>query len=370
MSESRFGPYVVYECLGAGGMATVHRASIELEDDDTREVALKRLLPQFADDKRFVEDLIREGKLASQLEHPNIVRILELGRIGRTYFIAMDLVRGQPLMALLRKAYDKRMRPPIGVVLALMSELLDALDHAHAAHIVHRDLTPSNLIVTDEGRLKIIDFGVAKALAGALQTSSGLAKGKLGYMSMEAISGRNIDARADIFSAGVVMWELIALKRLFRGNTDIDLINAIRDGMIERPSKFNPDCPTELDDIVLKATAKARDDRWESAAEMAEAISEVRRYYRAGARDVSTWLQQLRADTPSPIERVEMDSESTQVGGSAHDLFETGDEQQLAEGSDVATYEDLDIHVSRPSAAKFREADTVVSVSTYLDRKR
>src|ERR1051325_2723607 len=107
--EERFGPYTVFECLGAGGMATVHRASIELEDDQLREVALKRLLPQLAADKRFIDDFIREGKLAAQLKHPNIVRILELGRIGRTYFIAMDLVRGRSLMSLMRKAYTKRM---------------------------------------------------------------------------------------------------------------------------------------------------------------------------------------------------------------------------------------------------------------------
>ncbi|NVB82288.1 MAG: serine/threonine protein kinase, partial [Kofleriaceae bacterium] len=262
--EDRFGPYTVFECLGAGGMATVHRASLVLENDTTREVALKRLLPQYATDQRFIDDFIREGKLAAQLQHPNIVRILELGRIGRTYFIAMDLVRGRSLMSLMKRAYTKRRPAPIGVVVALMTEICDALEHAHEADIVHRDLTPSNLIVTNGGHLKIIDFGVAKALSGNLQTSSGLAKGKIGYMSMEAISGKQLDTRADIFSAGVVAWELIATRRLFRGDTDVAVIMEVRDGELEPPSRYNPDCPQELDDIVMMALARNKELRWAS----------------------------------------------------------------------------------------------------------
>jgi eukaryotic-like serine/threonine-protein kinase len=383
--SDRFGPYVVYECLGTGGMATVHRAEIELEDDATREVALKRLLPQFATDKRFVDDLIREGKLAAQLQHPNIVRVLELGRIGRTYFIAMDLVRGQPLMAVMRRAHQKRVRPPIGIVLSLMTEMLDALDHAHAAQIVHRDLTPSNLIVTDEGHLQIIDFGVAKALVGALQTSSGLAKGKLGYMSMEAIGGRHVDMRADIFSAGVVMWELVAMRRLFRGETDLELIQAIRTQVPEPPSRYNPECPAALDDVILRALARSRDDRWSSAGEMTELLGELRHSYPASAEDVLAWLHQLRADTVPAFGRPEVDNESTVVRLSTRDLFDHGDHaHELAAGSDAATYDELldDPHGEpsieiiepvQPSArgsARFKDADTVVSVSAHLQRDK
>jgi serine/threonine protein kinase len=326
--SERFGAYTVYECLGAGGMATVHRASIELENDETREVALRRLLPQFASDRRFVDDFIREAKLAAELQHPNIVRILELGRIGRTYFIAMDLVRGRPLVALMRKAFVKRMSAPVGVVLALMTELCDALDHAHDAQIVHRDLTPSNLIVTDDGHLKIIDFGVAKALVGNLQTSSGLAKGKLGYMSSEAISGKQLDTRADIFSAGVVMWELLATKRLFKGKNEYDVIVQVREGRVAPPSQYNPECPPELDAIVLHALAKSREDRWSSAGEMRDAFAALRRYHAADAADVVAWVDALRADTVLP--RPDNETESTEVHLSANDLV-------FAEGSEIET---------------------------------
>jgi eukaryotic-like serine/threonine-protein kinase len=358
--SERFGAYTVYECLGAGGMATVHRASIELEDDETREVALKRLLPQYTEDKRFVDDFIREAKLAAELQHPNIVRILELGRIGRTYFIAMDLVRGRSLMALMRKAFVQRKPPPIGVVIALMTELCDALEHAHDAQIVHRDLTPSNLIVTDDGHLKIIDFGVAKALVGNLQTSSGLAKGKLGYMSSEAIGGKQLDTRADIFSAGVVMWELLATKRLFKGKNEYEVIVQIREGLTAPPSQHNPDCPRELDDIALIALAKSREDRWSSAGEMRDAIGELRRYYQASAGDVVRWIRSLFVELPPHADL----EESTEVSLSADLLF--------AKGSEIETYDapldevpdELDV-----GRRKFIESDTLITDSSLPPKR-
>jgi eukaryotic-like serine/threonine-protein kinase len=330
--SERFGAYTVYERLGAGGMATVHRASIELEDDETREVALKRLLPQFATDKRFVDDFIREGKLAAELQHPNIVRILELGRIGRTYFIAMDLVRGRPLVSLMRKAFVKRMPAPIGVVIALMTELCDALEHAHDAQIVHRDLTPSNLIITDDGHLKIIDFGVAKTLVGNLQTSSGHAKGKLGYMASEALAGKPLDTRADVFSAGVVLWELIATKRLFKGKNEYEVIVQIREGLVAEPSQHNPECPRQLDEIALIALAKSREDRWSSAGEMRDAIAELRPFYPATAQDVVQWMQRLR------------------------------------DGSDADLYDDL-TEAAEPEAERrrFLDSDTVITGESTLD---
>jgi serine/threonine protein kinase len=383
-------------------MATVHRASIELEDDETREVALKRLLPQLAADKRFIDDFIREGKLAAQLQHPNIVRILELGRIGKTYFIAMDLVCGRSLMTLLRKAYTKRMPAPIGVVIALMHELCDALEHAHDAQIVHRDLTPSNLIVDDYGHLKIIDFGVAKALVGNLQTSSGLAKGKLGYMSMEAIGGKKLDTRADIFSTGVVMWELIATKRLFMGTSEIEIINQIRDANIQRPSVYNKECPTDLDEIVLKALERHKEDRWSSAGEMRDALADVRRFLRGDASPaaVVAWVDALRGETTRAHQRPESEGENTEIHLEAEDMFDEssmpgGDGDELAigsqrgappvfpaarsesgplhfgaKGSDMQTYDDTmdePVEDTADSAPKFKEVDTIVS--QYVPRK-
>src|SRR5690606_23478977 len=198
------------------------------------------------------------------------------------------------------------------------------------------------------------------------------AKGKLGYMALESVMGKDVDTRADIFSAGVVIWEMLAMRRLFRGDTDIELINAIRDcDHIEPPSQYNADCPLELDEVVVKALAKHRDGRWSSAGEMLEILSELRRYYPATARDVRAWVQRLWQDiAPAQLPRLDTDGESTMVRLSTDDLFEG--ERQLGVGSDAATYDDLiedeGEREPSPGRAKFHDADTLVS--TFSPRKR
>jgi eukaryotic-like serine/threonine-protein kinase len=297
----RFGPYTVYECLGAGGMASVHRATIDIGAGVTREVALKRLLPQLADDKKFVEDFVREAKLAANLHHPNIVRILELGRSNGTYFIAMELVAGQSLLQLMKLAWAMRMVTPIGVAIAIFAELLDALDYASTAvdiegepmELVHRDLSPSNLIITDDGHVKIIDFGVAKAVSGKFMTNTGMVKGKLSYMALETLAGSQLDRRADIFSVGVVMWELITGRRLFRGQNEYEVITRIREGATEPPSTYNAACTPELDEIVMHALAKSRDDRWPSANVMRTALGTLRRQFKHGPHEIVAWKRSL-----------------------------------------------------------------------------
>jgi serine/threonine protein kinase len=302
----RFGRYTVLECLGSGGMATVHRATIDIGGGVIREVALKRLLPQLADEKQLVEDFVREAKLAAHLQHPNIVRILELGRHGPTYFIAMELVRGHSLLALLKLLHQRRALAPIGIVVAILAEILDALDYASNAtdadgeplEIVHRDLSPSNLIVTEEGNLKIIDFGVAKSVSGKFMTSSGLVKGKLGYMAIEVLAAKQIDKRADIFSIGVVAWEMLTGRRLFTGQNEYDVITKIKKGASQKPSELNKDVSPELDEIVMHALSRKPADRWPSAAVMKRALDHVRRTYRQGVREIAAWTRTL---VPEPL---------------------------------------------------------------------
>lgn len=297
----RFGRYTVLECLGTGGMASVHRATIEIGGGVIREVALKRLLPQLADEKQLVEDFVREAKLAAHLQHPNIVRILELGRNGSTYFIAMELVRGHSLLALLKLLHARRVLAPIGIVVAVLAEILDTLDYASNAtdadgeplEIVHRDLSPSNLIITDEGNLKIIDFGVAKSVTGKFMTSSGLVKGKLGYMALEVLAARPIDKRADIFSVGVVAWEMLTGRRLFTGANEYDVITKIKKGCKTNPSEHNKDTSPELDEIVMRALSRKPSERWPSASVMKRALDSVRRTYRQGVREIAAWKRTL-----------------------------------------------------------------------------
>jgi serine/threonine protein kinase len=356
----RFGPYTVYERLGAGGMATVDRATIDIGAGVIREVALKRLLPQLADDKMFIEDFIREAKLASQLDHPNIVHIYELGQAEDTYFIAMELVRGQPLMQLMKAAHAAQRPAPIGVVVALLSQLTSALEYASSGRglygqrleIIHRDLTPSNLIVTDDGRIKIIDFGVAKAMSGKFMTNTGLIKGKLGYMSPEALTATGLDARTDLFSVGVVAWELLTGTRLFRGVNEYEVISKIQRLEIEPPSHYNRACPVDLDVIVLTALSRAREHRWADATAMREALDQVRRHYVDGPTQVAAWRHSLIPPRPqpkrmpvhtppaaTPLARgssMRPDSEESAVVLSTRDLFLTQDftpDPELAEGS-------------------------------------
>lgn len=324
----------------------MHRAEKPIGAGVMREVALKRLLPQLADDKQFVEDFIREAKLAAQLDHPNIVHILELGEVDGTYFIAMELVRGASLVSLMKHAYAAKLPAPIGVVIALISELCSALDYAACGRgiygqplkIIHRDLTPSNLIVTDEGRLKIIDFGVAKAMSGKFMTNTGLVKGKLGYMSVEALAGsRSLDGRTDVFSAGVVAWELLTGRRLFRGINEYETISKIRSGVVRAPSTHNADCPAELDAIILQALARGRDDRWPEAAAMRSALDQLRSNYPEGAQHVIAWKEAL-----IPVPRVAL-RPSTRPDTDTEVTAARPSSSALAEGS-----------VRKPSASELR----------------
>jgi eukaryotic-like serine/threonine-protein kinase len=305
-SVDRFGRYTVFECLGAGGMATVHRATVEIGGGVVREVALKRMLPNLADDKKTLDDFIREAKLAAQLQHPNIVRMLELGRQGTTYFIAMELVKGESLLQLMKLMHSRRQVTPPGVVIALLCELCEALDYASTMtdsegepmEIVHRDLSPSNLIIADDGHLKIIDFGVAKSVSGKFMTSSGLVKGKLGYMAIESLAGKQVDKRADIFSIGVVAWELLTGQRLFTGLNEYEVIMKIRAGAKHPPSRVNREVSPELDEIVMHALSRRRNERWPSAAVMKRALDTLRRTYREGPRDVDAWRRSLLPQVP------------------------------------------------------------------------
>jgi serine/threonine-protein kinase len=301
-----FGPYEVHECLGAGGMAIVHRASIDNGAGVRREVALKRLLPQLVDDAKLVADFIREAKLCAQLQHPNIVKIVELGQVDGEYFIAMELIAGASLLKLLRRSETLDAPAPVGVALSILGELLDALDYAHAGTgadgeplgIIHRDVSPSNLIITDDGHVKVIDFGVAKAVAGRFKTETGLVKGKLAYMSPEALDQKPLDARADVFAAGVIAWEILTGQRLFKGDNELDTIRRIKTETPPRPSSLNRHVPGGLDALVGKALARSRDQRWASAADMRDALELVRRPYRKQAvpLEVAAWKQSLLGD--------------------------------------------------------------------------
>ncbi|MBV8760145.1 MAG: protein kinase, partial [Deltaproteobacteria bacterium] len=291
----------MYERLGVGGMATVHRALERGPDGFERMVALKRLLPHLADDASFIKSFVREAKLASILNHINIVQIYELGRVGAEYFISMEYIDGRDVRRILRHARKVTGPPPIHVTVALMLQLCEALDYAHAKvdedgtplKLVHRDVSPSNVIVTSAGHLKIIDFGIAKAESSQLRTQTGRVKGKLAYMAPEAIAGgRDLDARSDLWAVGVILHELLTARPLFASKNEYQTLLKVQKGDIMPPSTFNQGCPPELDAIVFKALARDPNDRFASCGDMREALLEVKQHYslQTGYRDVAAWL--------------------------------------------------------------------------------
>jgi eukaryotic-like serine/threonine-protein kinase len=301
LSQEVFGPYLVYERLGVGGMATVHRAKERGIEGFERIVALKRLLPHLAEDASFVKSFVREAKLASMLQHANIVQLYELGRVGTVYFISMEYIDGRDIRRILRQARKVSGPPNINVTLALLIQLCDALEYAHTRvdehgeplGLVHRDVSPSNLLVTKSGHLKVIDFGIAKAQSQQLRTQTGRVKGKLAYMAPEAISGKELDCRSDIFSAGVIAHELLTARPLFASKNEYQTLINVQRSDILSPSAFNQAVPPELDAIVHKALSRDPEERYHHAAQMRDDLHGVRIRYNLSAtnREVQTWSE-------------------------------------------------------------------------------
>ncbi|HEY1811965.1 MAG TPA: protein kinase [Kofleriaceae bacterium] len=300
-AEEQFGPYVVYERLGVGGMATVHRALERGVEGFERYVALKRLLPHLAEDASFIKAFVREAKLASLLTHINIVQIYELGRVGTEYFISMEYIDGRDVRQVLRHARKVTGPPPIHVTVGLLLQLCEALDYAHTKvdetgsplGLVHRDVSPSNLLVTNQGHLKVIDFGIAKAQSAQLRTQTGRVKGKLAYMAPEAISGsRDLDARSDVWAVGVILHELLTARPLFASKNEYQTLLKVQRVDITAPSVFNQAVPRELDAIVYRSLARDPDHRFTSAAELRRELERVRTQYQlhTGYRDIAQWL--------------------------------------------------------------------------------
>jgi eukaryotic-like serine/threonine-protein kinase len=274
----RFGSYFVYELLGTGGMATVHRAESLSAGGFRKRVALKRLLPHLADDPQIVEAFTREAKLASHLRHANIAQTYDLGRVDDTYFIAMELVAGPTLRQIVRQCESAAGPIPIEHALDVLVQICEALDYAHQLPdesgkplgIVHRDVSPANIIVAASGTVKLIDFGLAKVKAGD-GTKAGVLKGKLGYMAPEYTLGR-LDARADLFAVGVIAHELLTGRRLFDHANDFEIIRMLREMPVSRPSRWNRNVGADLDDIVMTALQREPYRRWQSATALHAAL--------------------------------------------------------------------------------------------------
>lgn len=273
-----YGKYYLLELINVGGMAEVFKAKMFGVEGFEKIVAIKKILPEVAEDAEFIKMFIDEAKISVRLQHPNIVQILELGKIDESYFIAMELVNGKDVKTIRKRLRRVDLLMPVEQSSYIVSQVCDGLDYAHRKaddkmnylNIVHRDISPQNMIVSYEGTVKLIDFGIAKAKSKSTKTQAGMLKGKFSYMSPEQVSGQPIDRRSDIFSLGVVFFEMLTGKRLFLGKNDVETLEKIRKADVPPPSVFNSSVPPELDRIVLKALTKDRDERYQWASDFSE----------------------------------------------------------------------------------------------------
>jgi eukaryotic-like serine/threonine-protein kinase len=279
-TPTKFGKYFLFDRINIGGMAEVFRAKTFGVEGFEKLLAIKRILPNIAEDEDFITMFIDEAKIAVQLNHANIAQIYDLGKIDDSYFIALEYVSGKDLRTIWERHRKHNLLFPIPVSVYIMIRACEGLDYAHRKkdaagrdlNIVHRDVSPQNVLVSYEGEIKLIDFGIAKAANKVSKTQAGILKGKFGYMSPEQVRGLPLDRRSDIFAAGIILYELLTNERLFEGDSDFSTLEKVRNVEILPPSTFNRNISEALEKIVMKALAKETDDRFSSAYDMQEEL--------------------------------------------------------------------------------------------------
>ncbi|TNF26441.1 MAG: hypothetical protein EP329_21235 [Deltaproteobacteria bacterium] len=301
-----FGKYELVARIGTGGMAEIYKARSAGPDGFSKHLVVKTILPEYAQNKAFINMLIAEAKVTSLLEHPNIVQIFELGEIDGQYYIAMELVDGADLLDVLARCTRGKLRVPTEIALFIVSEVCKGLAHAHAAtdakgrplNIIHRDVSPSNILLGLNGAVKIMDFGVATADLAKdekFDPTNATFKGKLGYLSPEQVLGHPIDRRSDVFALGIILFEALTLKRLFVGKSDIQTIVNVREANVERKFKRHSYIPKGIRAILQRALARDPARRYQTATDLQEAILDYlfESRLRVTNRSLSAFLRQV-----------------------------------------------------------------------------
>ncbi len=269
---TRFGRYLLTQRLATGGMAEIYLAKFLGVAGFERDLVIKKVLPHWSLDRDFTAMLIDEAKINVQLNHPNIVQIYELGRERDVYYIAMEYVEGMDLRKLLQ-SLPSHERIPLDITLFLITEILSGLGYAHqkcgprgeSLQIVHRDISPQNILLSFDGAVKITDFGIAKATLQSHETMTGVLKGKCAYMSPEQADQRRLDHRSDLFAVGIVLYELVTGERLFGGRGDLDTLDRVRRAQVSFSKPLENIVPIELRQIILKSLAKKPEERFPDA---------------------------------------------------------------------------------------------------------
>jgi serine/threonine protein kinase len=301
--DDAFGPYRLVDRVAVGGMAEVFKAKRSGVEGFEKTVALKRILPHLSENKEFLDMFVDEAKMVAGLNHPNIVQIFDLGKIENSYYIAMEYVHGRDLRTIMKRARDKGLRMPLDLGLRVVSQVSAALEYAHRKkdeqgrpmEIVHRDVSPQNILISFDGDVKLADFGIAKAATKASSTDRGALRGKLLYMSPEQAWGRPIDLRSDVFSAGIVLYEMVTEQKPFMtSGSEVTILELVRKCVITPPRDLNPRVPEALDRLIMKALARAPKDRYQDAGQLHRGIEKIlRERPPVTARDLARFLELL-----------------------------------------------------------------------------
>lgn len=304
----RFGDYSLLERVAVGGMAEVWRSRRRGVEGFQKTVAIKRILSHLTDTSDFIDMFIDEAKLAAQLSHANITQIYDLGKADGDFFIAMEYVEGKDLRTLFKNLQEAGQSLPLGLGLLIVAAVARALDYAHrkrdfddrALGLVHRDVSPQNVLLSYEGEIKLCDFGIVKAVAKASTTQMGALKGKLQYMSPEQAWGKTVDGRSDIFSLGSVLFEVVTGEKLFTGDSEISVLDAVRECRVRNPRELVPDLPGSVERIILKSLAKTPEQRYQTAGEMEQDIQAVLRELdpAPSQKDLASFLEFLYHPSP------------------------------------------------------------------------
>jgi serine/threonine protein kinase len=300
-----FGKYYLLERINVGGMAEVFKAKTFGVEGFERLLAVKRILSNIAEDEEFISMFIDEAKIAVQLQHANIAQIFDLGKVDGSYFIALEYVNGRDLRSIFDRMRSRGESLPIPMACYVMMQVCEGLDYAHnkrdgqgrELHLIHRDISPQNVLIGYDGEVKLIDFGIAKAAGKASTTQAGILKGKFGYMSPEQVRGLPIDKRSDIFAVGIVLYELLTGERLFVGETDFSTLEKVRNVEIVPPSSYNKKIPPELERLILKALARDPEDRYSNAIDLHDDLQSflysIGEFY--SRKDLSAWMKKTFA---------------------------------------------------------------------------
>jgi serine/threonine-protein kinase len=300
--------YTITERLDHGGMAEVFRGVAESMEGFKKAVAIKRILPNLTKNQKFVSMFLDEARLSLFLQHANIVQVFDISKTpDNAYFLVMEYVDGCNLKTLIERSKQKNKRIDLAHSIYVMTECCKALNYAHFLEhpetneplgIVHRDISPPNILLSKNGEIKLVDFGLAKANTQIESTDQGVVKGKFSYLSPEAASGLEVDHRADVFAVGIILWEMFTGRRLFYGESDYQTVELVRQARVPSIAALNPEVEPELEAIVRKSLARDANDRYQNAADLGDALTQYLFSHRmkVTARDIATLVRDAQVE--------------------------------------------------------------------------